>query len=123
MVNDEILGCSLHGFHEEAEDEEGRSAGSPLATVLGLQGLGEEFEYDLHFTEDEPIDEGLDLTSEHARGYEGRVLGHEARLESKDGFGGYAEVPGHDVVHGVDGQSAFDHGGLLQSVSFCHMMQ
>ena len=71
--------------------------------MFGLEGLGEEFEDDLHFAEDEAVDEGFDLAGQDAGGDEGGVLGDEAGgLEGDDGFGGYAEVAGHDVVHCVD---------------------
>lgn len=72
--------------------------------MLRFQRLGEEFEDELHFAEDEVVDEGLDLAGEDARGDEGCVLGDEAGwLECEDGLGRYAEVTGHDVVHCVDG--------------------
>lgn len=105
-----VPGRRLHGLHEEAEDEKGCRAGRPFPAVLLFEDLGEGVEEVLHFAHDELVGEGLDLAGEDAGRDPGGVLvGDEAGgLEGQDGFVGEAEVAGHDVVHGVDGEGALD---------------
>lgn len=110
----EVACRRLYGLHEETENEKSCCAGRPFPAVLLFEDLGEGVEEVLHFAHDELVGEGFYLASENAGCDPGSVLvGDEAgELEGEDGFVGEAQVAGHDVVHGVDGEGALDQGGL-----------